>query len=646
VVLKKALLVLFLILLNLPRVLAEEVSAFDLGEIIVTKGTGATSGTPSRTEISSEDIERRNAQSVDKALDFVPGVRLTVGQKNEPYVMIRGFDQDKALVLLDGIPIASPYYGFVDLDQIPTENISKIKVIKGVVSPLYGANAMGGVVNIVSKEPTEKPYLELQSGLSANNTQFHTLSCSAKTKITSFWLSGGYRESDGFELSRGFEAVRNEDGNRRENSDYTKNSVSLKVGLEKYEKFNMTSFFNYIDNEKGIPPHASGNNPRFWRFTEWKRWMAALAGELELSEDFLIKGRVFYDKYDNTIKAFDDAGYNTQSAGSSWISIYDEYAIGASMYFDLDNSDINSFKGAINFKKDVHKEQDDTGDPWEEYEIRTYSFGLEDELRLGEKLSLIAGASLDYFDQIRTYTNQTGDSIETFNPIFTLNYYLKPETLLYASASKRTRFPTINHLYSNTSGNPNLNEQRNINFEAGTRHVVKDVATVEFSYFYNRVKDLIDRASKNDPFLNISRAIFSGAEAHINANIGKFLLTRASYTYLYARDRNPEVLGRSEEELSYVPAHKADFEAGFTTDFKLSCSLLGSYNGKRYYYDSSNNQHTLGSYFVWNAKIAQGFHKNWEGSVFIENIFDENYQEEEGYPQPGRNFLFNLKATF
>ena len=627
-------------------VFAEEAPAFDLGRIVIAKDEQQLFGLPSTVAVSGQDIEKKNSQTVDQALDFIPGVRVTVGQKNEPYVMLRGFNQDDALILLDGIPIASPFYGYVDLNQIPVESIAEIKVAKGAGSALYGANTMGGVINIITKSAKEIPYLELDSGHTNNRTHYYTLNYGMKTEQdVSLWLSGGWRESDGFELSEDFVAQRNEDGQRRDNSFYEKSSVSLKLGLEK-EEYNLTAFYNYIDNEKGIPPHVSSSNPRYWRFTRWQRWMAALAGDYQSADNLTIKGRIFYDKYDNTLKSYDDATYTTQLNSSSWISIYDEHAVGGSLYLYFQPDVRHSLKGAINFKKDVHKEQDDADEPWEDYAIGTWSFGLEDEIKVSEKLLLSAGITYDLFKQLKTYSGSTGDDVNTFNPFCQINYSLTPETLLYCLASKRTHFPTLNQLYNNASGNPDLNEQRNISGELGLKHDFKGTARVELSFFYNQVRDLIDRAGRNDPFLNTSRAVFKGLETSILTKMGKRFFSRVSYTCLDAQDKSPGLLGRTEKELQYVPNHKTDLEIGYHTDFGLSLEFLGSYNGRRYYYDSNNQQHRLGGYFVGNLKISQRLLKNWEGALFVENIFDRNYQEEEGYPQPGRNFLFSIKGIF
>ncbi|MFC1508143.1 TonB-dependent receptor plug domain-containing protein [Candidatus Omnitrophota bacterium] len=644
-VLRKIFFALILIFLLTGSSSAKEEPVFDLGEIVISSDR-EDFNVPYITEVTSHDIESKNAQTVDQALDFIPGVRVTVGPKNEPYIKVRGFNQDKVLILLDGIPIASPFFGYVDLDQIPVENVSKIKVIKGSVSPLYGANAMGGVINIITKKPGNKPHVELSGEFSDRDTKHYVLNSGARTENISLYFSGSHRESDGFKLSKEFEAKANEDGGLRDNSFYEKDALSFKLGLNDLAGHDPTVFFNYIDNKKGVPPDAFSANPRYWRFTEWKRWMVALADEFNITEHLSAKSRVYYDKYDNTINAYDDNTYTSQNAGSSWTSIYDEYAIGGSVYFDFTPNETHSLKSSVNFKRDVHREQDDSDEPWETYSIHTYSFGLEDTIDINESLSFLVGMSYDLFDQIKTATNQIGSSVNSFNPMVSLEYFLNPEISIYSSASRRTRFPTMNQLFNNTSGNSNLKEQENVNYEGGVRYNFNKNAGLEWSYFYNDVKDLIDRASRNDQYFNISKSIFEGFETSIYSKIGEQFLGRLTHTYLDASDKDPSFLGRTEEELPYVPRHKFDIDFSCIADFGLSFDILGAYTGRRHYYDNNNIQHELGGYFIWNTKLSQSFLEHWEGSISIENIFDRNYQEEEGYPLSGRTILFGVKTMF
>jgi len=100
--------------------------------------------------VTAEQIQPRNAKNVAEVLSAVPGLRVSTGRKNEPTVYVHGFDQTRVQVLIDGVPYYESNYGKLDLAQIPTDNIARIEITKGVASVLSGANALGGTINIIS----------------------------------------------------------------------------------------------------------------------------------------------------------------------------------------------------------------------------------------------------------------------------------------------------------------------------------------------------------------------------------------------------------------------------------------------------------------------------------------------------------------
>ena len=237
-----------------------------------------------------------------------------------------------------------------------------------------------------------------------------------------------------------------------------------------------------------------------------------------------------------------------------------------------------------------------------------------------------------------------GDDEEVFNPLCKLKFSINPDREMYTSISRKTCFPTLNQLYSSTSGNPDLKEQTNTSYEIGLRQRLKKRNEIAISYFYNDVEDLIERAS-NDPYYNVNKAVFRGVEVATSLGLLDNFTGGVSYTYLDARDRTPETLGHSENELEYTPKHKADLNLKYKTDFGLSCLVFGSYHSKRYYYDTSENQHYIGGYTLWNTRFEKDI-KSWQVNLGIENIFDRNYHEEDGYPQPGRTVKLGAKIEF
>ncbi len=182
--------------LSFSTVWAEEVKkmtgtegyqVFDLGEIFVTaEQLPAFTEVAVTTEITAEEIQATNSRTVAEALTYVPGVRVSTGRKNEPNIQIRGLDQSRALILIDGVPYYETNYGKLDLNQIPVDNIAKIEIIKGGASVLYGPNALAGVVNIITKKPSEKPYAEIIGEVGENGTYKLSLSHGMKKGIFNY----------------------------------------------------------------------------------------------------------------------------------------------------------------------------------------------------------------------------------------------------------------------------------------------------------------------------------------------------------------------------------------------------------------------------------------------------------------------------
>ena len=173
-------------------------------EMVVTATRTATplSEVPAAVSVvTKEDIEKRNILAVDTALDLLPGVfdKRSKGLDTTSRVVLRGIpDQKRTLVLLDGQPMNDGYTGNVNWNGMLPENIEKVEVARGPFSSLYGGNAMGGVINILTKMP-EKREITLKGG--AGSDGFMDVYGSYGDKVTnrlSVFASYGYQGSNGY----------------------------------------------------------------------------------------------------------------------------------------------------------------------------------------------------------------------------------------------------------------------------------------------------------------------------------------------------------------------------------------------------------------------------------------------------------------
>ncbi len=654
---------------------AEEESAaagakvYELGEIIVAGEQQSVNLATTVTEVNLEDIQQRGAQTVAEALELLPAVDVQKGGKGQAYVSVRGFDQRDIKVLIDGVPALETYYGTVDLSMIPIEAVSKITVTKGASSVLYGANTMGGVVNIITKKAGDKPFTELTTSFGDYNTRNVIFNHGAQINKFNYWLTYGYRDSDGYRLSDDFDKNNrhtglgtefNEDGGKRDLSDYIKRTLHAKVGFEPDEDTSLYLSFDYHNNERGVPTEYS----RYWAFSKWDQWHLNLTGERKINDAVILKARGFYVEHKDTLK---DVGWEPDHiTDRKWFetSSYDDYSAGGMVNAFVDLGKWSYLKFGTNYTKDNHKTQDFLDDDcwgvirgWdspgytaeEEYEAETYTVALEDEIKPIEGLSLVFGLSYDYFEPKEAYDQPVPDDIDTWNPQAGAVYDLTTNTSLHASVGKKTRFPKLLELYSGyAGGNPDLDPQEAITYELGVSHNFSETVKGNIAFFYNDIDDLIERirdpASGDKVFVNINKATIQGVEAGLDMNFSNGLWAHANYTYMSTEDESNE-----DRELEGRPRHRINMDVRYRFPFGLSASMQASYTQRQHWFDSDDNWKKLPDYFLLNARLAQDTGEFWGigSELFIQgtNLTDLDYYEQNG-PEPGLNFLAGFTLRY
>lgn len=642
---------------------AEEV--FELGEIVVTEKKESVNKITTVTEITSEDIKARGAQTLDEALKLIPGVDVKKSGKGQMFVFIRGFPQEDVKVLIDGVPAYETYFHTLDLSQFPVESIAKITVVKGASSVLYGANTMGGVINIITKKGSPKLEASGSAAFGDYNTQHYALNHGWQVGKINYFLTYAYQKSDGFRLSNNFDpndpyvginSQFHEDGGKRDLSDYEKHGLNAKIGYDQ-ENTKLYLSFDYHHNRRGIPTEYD----RYWYFTKWEQWHLNLVGEKKFGENFTIKARGFYVDHEDTLNSYTDKTL-TKLGGSWWDkSAYDDYSAGVEVQANLKIAKFNLLKIGFNYIFEQHKERDYnrrdkrgniTIYGWSEediFETKTYTFALEDEIYLGP-VSIVAGLSYDRLEPVKSTKAPPRDNIDTINPQIGIYWELNKTTSLHTSIGKKTRFPHMKELYSEKGGgNPNLKEQRALTFEVGAdKDLIWKNINGHFSiaYFYNRIKDLIDMIdTPSGPlYVNIGKARIQGVEADLLIMPLKNLWAEFNYTYLWTKD---DEMARPLEER---PKHKFNLDIRYKFDFGLTINTQATYCHKQYDYIYDKKTKTeitrrLPDYFIWNIKVSQEITKHSLLFAQVTNLTDVDYDEGNG-PMPGRNFLVGVEFKF
>lgn len=666
-----------------------EFEVYNLGEIVVSAEKPKVKEIAVVNEITAEDIKATNSKTLAEALSSAPGVRVTTGSKNEPNVSIHGFAQNQILVLIDGVPYYETKYGKLDLSQIPTDNIAKIEVTKGAASVLYGPNQLGGVINVITKKPSEKPFTGVSTDF-GDHAQRYSLTHGMKVGIFNYWLNYSHAKSSGYRLSDDFEpeetnigqgggaytAILQEKG-RRVNSAFESNNFWAKIGIEPNKNSEYYLNIHYLNRDKGFSPPVGldasgvrvfsrrGDQPAFTNFARLPNyidWGVDFDAKQKVHDKLTLKAKLFYHNHTDDYVSYSDETYSEKWATST----YKDYILGGAFFADFQPVNWNILRLALHYKKDNHQQRDDKYLPFEESSSFTGSIGLENEFNLIKNLSVVAGISYDWFNIDKAETSNfsggpgytflgiseiDATNADSFNPMLGLTYTFSDATKIFGSVAHKSRFPTLNELYSSRSGNPDLKPEKSWNYTVGVSRPISTFARAGFSLFYYDVKNLITNDDPHDlgTNYNVGKIALYGFEVNFEVYPLDGLTLRADYAYEQAKNRSDDWV---TDKVLYIPRHKLFLDAEYVVPVvKTKIDLGMLYVAKTYAQLPTNDDPTqptlkTGDYTIFDAKITQPIWKYFEGYVAVKNIFDKDYAPEYGFPAPGRSFWFGFSAKF
>ncbi|MDX9786084.1 MAG: TonB-dependent receptor [Desulfobacterales bacterium] len=680
---------LFLLVDSRPGESAQSIDTFSLGEIVVTGQKESIADVTVSHVLTQADIMATNSKTVADALQFVPGVVVTRGRKNEPEISIHGFGQEKSLFLIDGIPYYETYYGKLSLDQVPADIISRIEITKNAPSVLYGANAQIAVINVITRKGTEKPSFHLTGEIGENNTYRTGFSHGNQIGAVNYWISFSHDTSDGWKLSDDFEpeiARRarkfmpnvdgiHEGGGFRENADFEKNKLWARAGVTPSAGSEYFISFHLLDSELGHPPATNeyrillreGDVPgfsTFSRYEDYDDWGIDLSGKEALFDALTVRGKLFFHNHEDAYVSYDGPDYNTVIAKST----YKDKVLGTSLFGDFSLTEFHEGHVSFHYRKDIHDAADDDYLPYNTYESFTGSIGTEHGLHYENGLSLFAGIAWDWFevDKAQGYAFDADDLFtgktdlktpstqDECNPMIGFSWAIE-ETSVFGSIARRTQFPSLHQLYSSSSGNMELSPEKTINYTLGVSHRFNPKMSGEVSGFYHDISDWISRDyyeegySGNEIYMNVEEVAMQGVEASLTAVMCDYF--KMNFNYMFNDAKNKSRL-RATDKVIGVPKHK--FGVGFNAMIPVilvSVDMQGIYADEVY-----DSLPTSGSpddeitksddYFIAKTRISRSLKDKYTLFAEVDNLFDRNYEEEVGFPARGRNFRIGAVVDF
>lgn len=629
-------------------------SVFKLGTVTVL-GSQPEGAELMPVQIDASEITLLEKRDVAQALATLPGVTLTrFGGRNEASVYVRGFGRNQTPIFIDGVPAYVPYDGYVDLARFTPYDIASISVAKGFSSVLYGANTMGGAINLVSRQPASPSEGEISAGYFSGDGYQASLNLGARRKTWYAQLGLSYVDQKTFPLSSDFVAVKAEDGGDRENAQHTDKKASAKVAYTPNATDEYALGFIRQEGEKGTPPYtgAISSYLKYWRWPRWDKQTAYYVSSTKLGTTGYIKPRFFYDWYDNALDQYSNSSYTTLLTGSYAPSQYRDHSYGASLEAGADLFPGNTLKGSAHSKYDYHDEQV-LGQPHYLYEDRTLSFGLEDTWRWTKDWSLLTALGYDARKALRAdqvNPDNTPVSLTSFDGLNPqLGLFFKPanQGTWHATIARKSRFPTIKDRYSykfsTAFPNPGLKAENALHYDLGYDCQLAKGASLHASLYCSRIHDAIQSVSKvngttRSQNQNVGTVENRGFDLGATYAWSGWFKIGGSYTYLHQRNITaPSIMATD------TPLHSGMVYSELQALPWLSVVPSVEFSSWRYA-DTAGTK--LGGYASTGLKLVARLPHRSYASAGVANLLDKNYQLQDGYPEEGRNWFINLRHEF
>jgi vitamin B12 transporter len=529
------------------------------------------------------------------------------GPQSVSAINLRGTNSKQSLVLIDGMRVNSPTNGLPAINAIPLNAIERIEIVRGAASSIYGADAIGGVINVITRQGADRPLqLEANAGVGTYATGKYSASLSGSQNHWTYSLFGGYGQSHGFDATNGdYPFAVTPDSDSYYESDYggqlgytwaQGQTVSVQTLQSRVNGGYDT--FDRDFNDRGIQTLGntivtSGNQIN-------DRWLSTLSASFMTEKN----------ETENSPTGGGHGYFRSKQQQYQWLNrlvltdtqsltvgaerlnqSVDAFSYGSTVNFDNDSLFTNSVMAIYSGQWGIHQVQ--------------------------------ASVRNDHNSQYGNFT--TGS----------LGYAIDITRQWRARASAPTAFraPPFTELYYPGFANPDLAPERSRNLEFGLtyRH---DNGELGLTGFYNQIKDLI--VSQSPTFIpeNVDTAVIKGLTLTATQNIGTNTVVNASLDLLspYNTSDNERLPFNAQRVLRLNGSHQmGDFT--LNADWYLTSNRL-------------DGTYTLGGYGLFNLGASYTANKHLELQVQWNNVFDKDYTLVRGYNTPGANVFFNVKVTY
>ncbi|MBN1225046.1 MAG: TonB-dependent receptor [Candidatus Aminicenantes bacterium] len=613
-------------------------------EVVVTANRVETSKkevAASITVITREQLEETKRTTVMEALEDV--LSLTVIRNGPPgsasSVFIRGANSEHTLVMIDGIEMndpSTPTRSF-DLSLLLVENVDRIEIIRGPQSTLYGSDAMGGVINIISKQTTGKPEFHL-SGLGGSYGSYSgNAEVSGSSAALRYSLAATLHDTEGYSAaSTAYQGNSEADGHRnlcfsgRLGMDLTQH-ISLDLSLRRIAtKTDIDNFGgDYGDDPNNVQEYDAflfvGQARGLFLRNRWEQKLRVALVDYDRAQDNPVDE---IDPYSSEVSR-----YKSKLQKIDWQN-----------NFYINNS--NTLTIGVDFQQEqaesLYRSESMLGPYESSFPLqKAHNIGifLQDQFKVAGRFFLTAGLRYDDHSQAES------EFTYRIAPVYIIG---ETDTRIKATIGTGFKAPSLYQLYApgtvyGSVGNMDLKPEKSIGWDIGIEQsFLQNRLMFGLAYFSTLFENLID-FDYLQGYINIKIASTKGVEVLLESRPTDTLHFLATYTRLEAQDKDADeyLLRRPKDKFS------ASFNWKFSERANINLSLI--HVGQRedlFWIGWTPARVTMDSFTLLNAAGSYNLIEYLQLFLRIDNFLDSKYETVKGYGTAGFSVYGGLKVTF
>ena len=549
--------------------------------------------------ISAEEIERADVVHIGELLETeLPGLEFSYSMNQQVSLNMQGFGGNSVLFLVDGERLAGETLDNIDYNRLNLDNVARVEIVKGAASSLYGSNAVGGVVNIITKEPSEPWSVNVNTRYSTLGEKVGSLSAGFRAGKLSGLTNAQYVQSDSIPL--------------KNDGDYSKIYGSWNYNIKQqlvyrpFDRLKFTGKAGYYFRQRDASEDVKDN---------YRDFSGSLKAEYDFGESDNLTLSYTFDQYDKSdflvanrrdVREYSNVQHNVRALWSHSFGEKDNIVFGGDFMRDY----------LLSYQFEDGDKMQYTGD----------LFGQLD-WNPTERLNFVSGLRFDYFSDRGLFhaSPKLGAMYKIGN------------CSVRASYAGGFRAPTLKEMYMSFNmanifmiyGNPDLEPEESHNFSLSAEYMTRRYNLTVTGYYNlvdNRITTAWSEALKGQLYTNMAPLQVAGVDLNFSAAYDFGLKYRISYTYTHER------IEKGQPMTSSTRPHSATVKIEYGKDWRvygfdvaLTGRLMSAVTSDVYTsltdYTQTESQ-TYPGYTMWKLSIAQ---RIWHGirlNAVIDNLFN------------------------